>query len=267
MRTSKLPSRRRQALLFNAIAAAALVLIVACSSGGSDPTPAPTPTPIPPATDEPTAIPAPAPAELAKAEPTVGPTAVAAPTVAPAPPPAPAPTSTPRPTSTPTPIPTATPVVSNVFDAFGFSLQLDQDATFASSNIALRGWTESEANNDQGLLSFTYNGATVVMFWEPQTGDSPQAMVDATYELQKLSRPDVTFTPINEGDLTVDGETGRFGGFVTADSLGGNPDGGLIGAWTCEGSGITTSLTVNSPDSTALQIRFDRLISGYECAV
>lgn len=265
MRTSKLPSRRRQALLFNAIAAAALVLIVACSSGGSDPTPAPTPTPIPPATDEPTAIPAPAPAELAKAEPTVGPTAVPAPTVAPAPPPAP--TSTPRPTSTPTPIPTATPVVSNVFDAFGFSLQLDQDATFASSNIALRGWTESEANNDQGLLSFTYNGATVVMFWEPQTGDSPQAMVDATYELQKLSRPDVTFTLINEGDLTVDGETGRFGGFVTADSLGGDPDGGLIGAWTCEGSGITTSLTVNSPDSTALQIRFDRLISGYECAV
>ena len=103
------------------------------------------------------------------------------------------------------------------------------------------------------------------MFWQPESSSSPQALVDSTYELQKLSQPEMNFAPINEGDLVVDGESGRFGGFVTADSSGENASGGLIGAWTCQQTGTSISLTATSPDATALQIRFDRLVSGFEC--
>lgn len=255
MRTGERLSRRHRPLILNAVAAATLVLVVACSGGDSDPTVAPAVTPLPTAAPDAVVTAAPSPAE----SPSVQPTAIATPV------PTATATSTPAPTSTPSPTATPTPVVSNTFDEFGFTLQLDEDASFASPDFKLRGWTEAEASADQGLLTFTYTGANVVFFWAPQNGDIPQAVVDSTYELQKLSRPDFNFTPINEGDLIVDGEQGRFGGFLAADSSGENASGGLIGAWTCQTSGTTSSLTVTGPDATALQIRFDRLVSGFEC--
>lgn len=255
MRNSILLSRRRRSLILNALTVTTLILIVACSGGESTPDVAPASTSIPDVAQDPAPAPTPVATELQRIEPTAVPTPASAPVTA----------STPAPTATPTPLPTSTPVVSNVFDGFGFTLQLDQDANFGSSDLLVKGWTESEASNDQGLLTFTYTGADVVFFWKPQNNDVPQTVVDSTYELQKLSQPDVNFTPINEGDLTVDGEAGKFGGFVTADSSGGSVNGGLIGAWTCQQSGTSFSLTTLSPDSTALQIRFDRLISGFQC--
>jgi len=131
----------------------------------------------------------------------------------------------------------------------------------------LSGWTGEAATNDQGLVTFTYNGADVVLFWEPQSGNTPQALLDTTYELQKLSKTNFAFTPINEGDLVVDGQAGKYGGFVYADDAGENASGGLIGAWACPETAKLISLTATSPDSTALQIRFDRLVSGFECGV
>ena len=131
----------------------------------------------------------------------------------------------------------------------------------------MSGWTGEAATDDQGLVTFIYNGADVVLFWEPQSGNSPQALVDSTYELQKLSKTNFAFTPINEGDLMVDGQAGKYGGFVYADETGENTIGGLIGAWTCPGTGKSISLTTTSPDSTTLQIRFDRLLSGFECGI
>jgi hypothetical protein len=153
-----------------------------------------------------------------------------------------------------------------VYDAFGFSIELDQDSTFRDSDLSVSGWTETDASNEQGLMTFDYNGANVVLFWQPGAGDSPQATVDLTYNIQTINQPDLTFTPISEGDLSVDGQTGRFGGFLSADAAGGNANGGLIGAWTCQGSGTQVSLTTTGPDATALQIRFDRLTSGFKCA-
>lgn len=255
MRTAERWSRRHRPLILNAIAAAALALVVACGGGDSDPTVAAAATPLPTVAPEPVATTAPSPTESPDVDPTAIPTPVPDPTV----------TSTRSPTPTPSPTATPTPVVSNTFDEFGFTLQLDEDASFASSDFNLRGWTEAEASADQGLITFTYTGAKVVFFWAPENDDVPQTVVDSTYELQKLSQPDINFTPINEGDLTVDGEAGRFGGFLAADSSGENASGGLIGAWTCQTSGTISSLTVTGPDATALQIRFDRLISGFEC--
>jgi len=142
---------------------------------------------------------------------------------------------------------------------------MDEDSTFASSDFALRGLTGEVADDDQGLMTFTYNGADVVLFWKPQAGDTPQALADSTYALQQAGKPDSVFTPINDGDLVVDGQAGRYGGFAFVDAAGENASGGLIGAWVCPQPESSFSLTAISPDSTALQIRFDRLVSGFEC--
>ena len=260
MRIGNWLPRRRKSLILNAIATATLALIVACGGGGSDPTAEPTAEPT--AAAAPTAVPD----SSARAVPTATTSPSVAPTSVPTPGPTATATSTPEPTATPKPTATPTPMVSNTFDGFGFSIQLDQDSTFASSDFVLSGWTSEAADDDQGLVTFTYNGANVILFWEPG-GNTPQALADSTYELQKLSKPDYEFTAINEGDLVVDGQAGRFGGFVFADATGENASGGLIGAWTCPGSGNSISLTATSPDSTALQIRFDRLVLGFECGV
>ncbi|MDP6823602.1 MAG: hypothetical protein QF554_09945 [Dehalococcoidia bacterium] len=155
--------------------------------------------------------------------------------------------------------------MSNIFDEFGFTLQMDEDSTFASSDFALYGLTGEVADDDQGLMTFTYNGADVVLFWKPEAGETAQALADSTYALQQASQPDSVFTPINDGDILVDGQAGRFGGFAFVDSEGENASGGLIGAWACPQTEKSFSLTAISPDSTALQIRFDRLVSGFEC--
>jgi hypothetical protein len=153
-----------------------------------------------------------------------------------------------------------------VYNLYGFSVELDQDASFANSNLNVSGWTDADADAEQGLMTFDYNGAGIVLFWQPQNGDTPQTTVDLTYQLQQLSKPDMSFAPLSEGELTVDGGSGRFAGFLTSDGSGGNAAGGLIGAWTCPDSNTQLSLTATSPDSTALQIRFDRLTSGFSCA-
>ncbi|MCX8252167.1 MAG: hypothetical protein OTJ98_09990 [Dehalococcoidia bacterium] len=164
------------------------------------------------------------------------------------------------------PPPTATPIESNVFDGYGFTLKIDQDTQFASSDFAVTGWTGPEADNSQGLATFNYKGAGIVLYWEPQT-NTPQNVAASTYELQQLSKPEFDFVSINEGDLVVDGEPGSFGGFLYTDATGGNPVGGLIGAWTCPANNQSLSLTATGSDATALQIRFDRLITGFECGI
>lgn len=272
-----------------------LLIAIGCSSGGPDatapatdtveskpavtsvdPAPAPTPTQLPTPTDvpgvSPAAVPTPTtvPVQVSSPEPTPTPSSLpsSSPTVAPtgvAVSPTPASTPTPLPSPTPTLIPTPVPL-TNVYDAFGFSVELDQDASFQTSNLSVRGWTGDGADNEQGLMTFNYNGTNIVIFWQPDSGSSPQTAVDLTYQVQKLSNPHLNFVPISEGDLTVDGETGRFGGYLTAEGSGEGASGGLIGAWTCQGAGTQVSLTASGPDATALQIRFDRLTSGFKCA-
>ena len=229
------------------------MLIAACGGGDSEPTAAPVASPT--SISEPVATSAPAPTQLPAVQPDA--TATTVPQVEP--------TNVPAQTATPLPTLTPTPVVSNIFEGYGFSFQLDQDSTFASSDLVINGWTGDAADNDQGLMTFTYNGADVVLFWEPQAANTPQSLTAETYQLLTLGRPDFEFTALNEGDLTVDGQAGTFAGFVFADSAGENASGGLIGAWSCPGTGAMMSLTATSSDATALQIRFDRLVSGFEC--
>jgi hypothetical protein len=142
---------------------------------------------------------------------------------------------------------------------------LDQDATFATSNLNIDGWSETSADLSQGLMTFNYNGADIALFWQPQAYATPQETIDLTYQLQQAAKPDLLFASLSDGDITVDGTAGRFTGFISTDSSGGNATGGLIGVWTCADSGTQLSMTATGSDSTALQIRFDRIISGFSC--
>jgi len=114
-------------------------------------------------------------------------------------------------------------------------------------------------------LTFKYNGADIAIFWLPTTDDPPAAVIESTYQLLRDSQPSNILIPVSDGDISIDDEPGKFGGFVATDSSGENAGGGLIAAWTCQKLGITLSLTATGPDATVLQIRFDRLISGFKC--
>lgn len=271
LRTGERQKNRHRSLIMGSISAAVLAMVIACGGGSdSDPEPEATtapaagdvvvPTTVVPITVVPTTVPTAVPTAVVDPEAAAAATVTAGVTIV-----AEALAATPTKIVGP-PAATATPIESNVFDGYGFTLKLDQDTQFASSDLAVTGWTGQVADNTQGLATFTYNGADIVLYWEPQT-NTTQNVAASTFELQQLSKPEFDFVAINEGDLVVDGESGSFGGFLYTDSTGGNAVGGLIGAWTCPATNQSLSLTATGADATALQIRFDRLISGFECGI
>ena len=231
--------------------------------------PAPTPEPLPTSTPTPKPVPTAAPAKQVK-QPTPAPTAKPTPAPTPtrvpaAPTVTPTPTIVPSPTATPPPTPTPTPITT-VFEVHGFTLKLDPDADFVASGLDVTGFTETEADESQGLLKLDYNGADVVFYWQPSTaGVEPQQSVDSAFGLLSSSKPSTSFIAISEGDLIVDGQAGRFGGFVSTAASGGGNGGGLIGAWNCMTTSTSFTLTVSGYDSTVIQIRFDRLVENFGC--
>ena len=172
--------------------------------------------------------------------------------------------ATPEPTKVPaTPEPTKVP--ANHFSEYGFVISLDEDTNMLDSNLSVTGLLSEDAEKDQGLMTFEYNGADIALSWLPQDDLTAADLVDLGYSLLVDSQPDKEFIPFASGDIEIDGQLGSFGGLVVSDSGGTEAGGGLIGGWTCETQNTAFILMVTSPDSTALQIRFDRMISGFEC--
>jgi len=172
--------------------------------------------------------------------------------------------ATPEPTKVPaTPEPTKVP--ANHFSEYGFVISLDEDTNMLDSNLSVTGLLSEDAEKDQGLMTFEYNGADIALSWLPQDDLTAADLVDLGYSLLVDSQPDKEFIPFASGDIEIDGQLGSFGGLVVSDSGGTEAGGGLIGGWTCETQNTAFILMVTSPDSTVLQIRFDRMISGFEC--
>ena len=168
------------------------------------------------------------------------------------------------PTTVPaTPEPTKVP--ANHFSEYGFVISLDEDTNMLDSNLSVTGLLSEDAEKDQGLMTFEYNGADIALSWLPQDDLTAADLVDLGYSLLVDSQPDKEFIPFASGDIEIDGQLGSFGGLVVSDSGGTEAGGGLIGGWTCETQNTAFILMVTSPDSTVLQIRFDRMISGFEC--
>ena len=157
------------------------------------------------------------------------------------------------------------PENGNHFSEYGFVIALDEDTDTLDSNLSVTGLLSEDAEKDQGLMTFEYNGADIALSWLPQGDLNAVDLVDLGYSLLVDSQPDKEFIPFASGDIEIDGQLGSFGGLVVSDSGGTEAGGGLIGGWTCETQNTAFILMVTSPDSTVLQIRFDRVISGFEC--
>ena len=205
-----------------------------------------------------------------------GPTAMAPPVVQPTkvPPPVVQPTKVPPPVAQPDKVlPTVEPIQvpetesddPNSFNEYGFNVSLDEDADLEGSNLSVTGLLSEYADFSQGLMSFNYNGADIALSWLPQDDLDSADLVDLGYSLLVDSQPENEFMPLTDGDIEVDGEMGSFGGLFVTDSAGTEAGGGLIGGWICEDQNIGFMLMVTSPDATVLQIRFDRIVSGFEC--
>ena len=212
----------------------------------------------------------------AMAPPVVQPTKVPPPVVKPTKvlPPIVQPTKVPPPVAQPDKVsPTVEPIEvpetesddPNSFNEYGFNVSLDEDADLEGSNLSVTGLLSEYADFSQGLMSFNYNGADIALSWLPQDDLDSADLVDLGYSLLVDSQPENEFMPLTDGDIEVDGEMGSFGGLFVTDSAGTEAGGGLIGGWICEDQNIGFMLMVTSPDSTVLQIRFDRIVSGFEC--
>ena len=195
-----------------------------------------------------------------------GPTALAPPVVQPTkvPPPVAQPDKV-SPTVEPIQVPETESDDPNSFNEYGFNVSLDEDADLEGSDLSVTGLLSEYADFSQGLMSFNYNGADIALSWLPQDDLDSADLVDLGYSLLVDSQPENEFIPLTDGDIEVDGEMGSFGGLFVTDSAGTEGGGGLIGGWICEDQNIGFMLMVTSPDSTVLQIRFDRIVSGFEC--
>ena len=210
------------------------------------PSPVVQPTKVPPLVVQPTKVPSPV----------VQPTKV--------PPPVTQPDKV-SPTVEPIKVPETASDDPNSFNEYGFIVSLDEDADLEGSDLSVTGLLSEYADFSQGLMSFNYNGADIALSWLPQDDLDSADLVDLGYSLLVDSQPENEFMPLTDGDIEVDGEMGSFGGLFVTDSAGTEAGGGLIGGWICEDQNIGFMLMVTSPDSTVLQIRFDRIVSGFEC--
>ena len=196
-------------------------------------------------------------------EPTLEPTSTAIPE--------PTATATPEPTATTVPVPTATVAPQkyvasedlNVLSQFGFSISLEEDVDFSQFGVQVSGVSLNHADGQQGLLTFDYNGVDVAVIWLPNEGQSAEDVIGGAYFLLQSAQPNNSFTVINSGTVMVAQTEGYFSGFLMTDMNGNGFGGGLIASWNCDKTDFT--IIVTGDDPTVLQIRFDRLLSGFAC--
>lgn len=244
-----------------------MLLLAGCSGNQATENPSPTVTAVASLETKPTAISVPTATAVPEPVATAGPTPIppaAIATAVPTPIP-PAPTATAKPTATPvpptaTPVPpTPTPLVSyTVVDTFGFALTLDGEVTVENSGLS----SDSVSVSD-GVIFFEYSGANSILMWFEDTESEIDSVLSDTYTSFVGSQPDVTFLLLDEGDVTVDSNNGKYLSFSTTNSSG-DSGGGIIGSWRCS-SGKVFASTATGSDATVVQIRFKRLLDGFAC--
>ena len=223
-------------VMVSLLAVVALLALTGCG-GENDVSPPPAPTAAPKVIEA-TATPV---APMATA---VVPTVV--PTAAPAP----------SPTATPTAVPTATPEPPQKLDEFGFVMDLDRGAYINGL----------PTNTDsQGIVQLEYSGVNAILSWVPTDGVTLNGLISGTYDMLQGNQPDLIFDTVSESSITVGIESGSVIGFKSVDGSGEVVGGGLIGAWHCPDQDTSFTLMVTGPDAPVVQLRFNRLISNFDC--
>jgi hypothetical protein len=153
------------------------------------------------------------------------------------------------------------PALLTAYDAYGFTLKLDLGAAVESY-----GWTESDPSTTQGFIAFNYGGVNTNLVWGPPEERTPLTFLADTYNVLRASQPETTFESISDGDITVNDQSGVYGGFRATGTDGSTLGGGLIGAWLCPDAGTAFRMTLTGEDATLVQLRFDRLLENFTCA-
>ena len=144
---------------------------------------------------------------------------------------------------------------------YGFTLKLDLGA-----EVQAAGWTEPEPSLAQGIMAFTYGGVNANIVWGPHQDRTPLTFLADTYNVLKASQPAVTFESISDGNISVNDQTGVYGGFKAVDASGSSIGGGLIGTWICGDAETAFRMTLTGEDATIVQLRFDRLLENFACS-
>ena len=147
------------------------------------------------------------------------------------------------------------------YSDYGFSLKLDLGADVRTS-----GWTEPEPSVTQGIIAFSYGGVNTNLVWGPPEDRTPLTFLADTYNILRASQPSVAFESISDGDISVNGQAGVYGGFKAVDNSGAAIGGGLIGAWICGDNETSFRMTLTGEDATVVQLRFDRLLENFACS-
>jgi hypothetical protein len=159
---------------------------------------------------------------------------------------------TPEPTATPTPSPSTTTV-----DSYGFTLRID-----GSIKVENSGLLAENPQKDDGIIFFEYEGANSTLLWLNES--KPDELLSDIYTQLVDAQPELIFSLINQGSVTVDSREASFLSFVSNTSTGHIEGGGLTAAWECPNQTVY-SLTVTGSDPVVLQIRFKRLLDGFTC--
>tara|TARA_Y100000590_G_scaffold454785_1_gene602183 strand:+ start:465 stop:1172 length:708 start_codon:yes stop_codon:yes gene_type:complete len=167
---------------------------------------------------------------------------------------------TPATDSTPTLFPTPTVVVptTNVED-LGFQLSLDGEVVVEQSGLI-----KDQADTKEGIMFFEYGGVSAILLWLEGSESDVDSVLSDSYVALESAQPDLGFSLMNEGDLSVDSVMGKYIAFVTDSGVTESEAGGIVGSWSC-GSGVVFSLTVTGSDAAVVQIRFRRIADGFTC--
>ena len=166
------------------------------------------------------------------------------------------------PTNPPTPtlVPTLTVVIpSTKIENLGFQLSLDGEVVVEQSGLV-----KDQADTKEGIMFFEYGGGSAILLWLEGLDSDIDAVLSDSYVALESTQPDLSFSLMNEGDLSVDTVSGKYIAFVTDSDIAESEAGGIMGSWSC-GSGVVFSLTVTGFDAAVVQIRFRRILDGFTC--
>ena len=144
-------------------------------------------------------------------------------------------------------------------NVYGYELNL-----FGEVLVDITGISSEKATKTEGRLSFQYSGANVALLWLPMDDLTTPDFLSTTYGILKTSQPDFQFNPKNQGELPAVGAWGIYGTF-TASKNNQIVGGGLIGSWACREDNTIFSITVTGLDVTTVQIRFNELVTSFDC--
>ena len=113
-------------------------------------------------------------------------------------------------------------------------------------------------------MFFEYGGVSAILLWLEGSESDVDSVLSDSYVALESAQPDLGFSLMNEGDLSVDSVTGKYIAFVTDSGVTESEAGGIVGSWSC-GSGVVFSLTVTGSDAAVVQIRFRRIADGFTC--